>query len=125
MKLPKKRVAHNLAKLGLPSAERQWELDEIQRHAIAGFSGQVTTLETAIGMLQLGDHVGWRALAIIHSPRTLRKYEDILGIKVREFFPEEGKSADRSYGYRAAMKLKNFWKAVTGEEKVERKQEIA
>jgi hypothetical protein len=124
MKISDKKVAKNLEKLTPPSSKRQKQLDEIQRQAIARFMGQMTTLESAIGMLHMGDHVGWKVLAIVHSPRTLRKYENILDIKVKDFFPEVGLSADRNSGYLAASKLSNFWKAVTGETKIENKQEI-
>jgi hypothetical protein len=124
MQSSERKTAKNLQKLAPPSPKRQKELDEIQRQAIARFRGQLTTLESALGMLQMGDHLGWRVLAIVHSPRTLKKYEEILGIKVKEFFPEEGPSADRNAGYLAARKLSNFWKAVTGETKIEDKQKF-
>ena len=90
--------------------------------AIRNFHGNVDELTGAVGMYMLGRHVGWRVLVLIHSKKTIIKYEEILGIKVREEFPEEGPDVDRSIGYALAKKLSNFWKAVSGEEKIENKR---
>ena len=120
-----KRFKRNLKNITRPSESRRLELEDTQIRAIANFKGQLTTLESALGMLHIGDQLGWRALAIVHSPRTLKKYEEILGISAKEFFPEIGPSSDRSMGYVAARKLKDFWKAVTGEVKIEHKKEIS
>ena len=78
-------------------------------------TGNIDELEQALGMYVLGRHLGWKVLVLVHNKRTLRKYEEILGIKVREVFPEEGPAATRSVGYRFAKTLSNFWKAVSGE----------
>lgn len=108
-------VTKNLHALASFNRERIEELHEIERQAIANFTGQFDELEAALGMLHLGDHIGWKPLVLIHNKRTIRKYEDILGISIREFFPEEGPSAHRSMGYTIAKKIGNFWKAVSGE----------
>ena len=90
---------------------------EIERDAFARFTGQIDEYESAVGMLHLGHHVGWKPLVLIHNKRTIKKYEEILGINIREYFPEEGPSAERSLGYKVAKKIGNFWKAVSGEVK--------
>ena len=100
------------------SEEQKTDLDRIEKEAVIDFKGQLDELEKAIGMLRLGHHVGWRVLVIAHSKRTIRKYEQILGITFREFFPETGPSSNRSLGYVIASKLENFWKAVSGEDPV-------
>jgi len=105
----------NLKKLANRTVDQAAELERIEKEAIAKFSGQLDQLNAALGMLRMGDHFGWRVLYIIHSKRTIRKYEEILGIKIRELFPEEGPSADRSIGYRIAKEFGNFWKAVSGD----------
>lgn len=87
--------------------------------AILRFRGQVDELEQAVGFYLLGRHVGWRALVIMHNKRTIRKYEEILGINIRTEFDPEGPDAQRSMGYRIANGLSNFWKAVSGDERVE------
>ena len=99
--------------------DQVWELYEIERKAIASFKGTFDELEAAIGMLHLGLHFGWKPLVLIHNKRTVRKYEEHLGIEIRERFPEEGPSGQRLMGYRLAKKLGNFWKAVSGEIKDE------
>ena len=119
------RFKANLKKLAIIDPQRNSELHKIENGAIAQFKGQAKELESAVGMLRLGDHLGWRALVIIHNKRTIRKYENILGIEIREFFPEEGPSAQRSMGYVFAQKLGNFWKAVSGDLKVENRHEIS
>lgn len=107
-----KKNLHDLAPL---TQDQVWEMYEIERKAFAKFSGNFDELEAAIGMLHLGYHMGWKPLVLIHNKRTIRKYEEILGINVREMFPEEGPSWDRSIGYSIAKKIGNFWKAVSGE----------
>lgn len=76
-------------------------------------------------MLVLGDYMGWKVLIIMHNKRTVRKYEEILGISVREFFPEEGPIALRSLGYSFAKELGNYWKVVSGDVAVEARRELA
>ena len=123
MKNPHK--AENLKLLKDRTVEREAELNRIERNAFANYSGSFDDLETALGMLRMGDHVGWRVLVLIHNKRTIRKYEQILGIEVREFFEPETASARRSMGYKIALELGNFWKAVSGALKVPKRREIA
>ena len=121
-KIPK--YEENLSKTLSRSIDETAELERIEREAIANFKGQLTDLEAALGVLRIGGHLGWRPLVLIHNKRTIRKYEDILNINIREFFPEEGPSWERPFGYVMAKKIGNFWKAVSGEIKIERKKEI-
>jgi hypothetical protein len=114
----------NIARLANRTVEHAAELERIERDAIANFSGQLDELSSAIGMLRMGDHFGWKVLVLIHNKRTIRKYEKILGISVREFFPEEGPSWERSRGYKFIKNIGNFWKGVSGDIKVENRREI-
>jgi hypothetical protein len=122
--LNKSQIRKHLDKLPLRSSSRNELLEEVERNAIARFMGQMPELVAALGVLRVGDHLGWRPLVIIHNKRTIRKYEEILGIEIRHFFPEIGPSAERSRGYAIAMAIGNFWKAVSGEIKVEGRQEL-
>lgn len=88
--------------------------------AARNFRGTIDELESAIGMYALGRHFGWKVLYIVHSKKTIKKYEELLGISIREEFPEEGPEAARSMGYSVAKSFSNFWKVVSGEEKVDR-----
>ena len=115
MALTEAEIQKNRHRLTAHNAERAVQLYEIGREALARFTGNFDELEAAIGMLHIGDQVGWKPLVLIHNKRTIRKYEEILGINIREFFPEEGPSAERSIGYKIAKKIGNFWKAVSGE----------
>ena len=113
------QLRKNMHALSPYDAERARELYEIERNAFARFSGDFDELEAAVGVLHLGDHTGWKPLVLIHNKRTIRKFEAILNINVREFFPDEGPSASRSLGYKIAKQIGNFWKAVSGEVKDE------
>jgi hypothetical protein len=94
--------------------------EALRRHklldeAIIRFEGNLDELESALGMYMLGRHFGWKVLYILHSKRTVRKYEEILGISIRDEFEAEGPDADRSSGFRALKTVTNFWKAISGE----------
>lgn len=107
MKLIAAEVQKNRHKLAPYDQNRAEELQTIARESFARFTGQFDELEAALGLLFLGDHVGWKPLVLIHNKRTIRKYEEVLGIEIREFFPEEGPSAERSLGYKIAKKIGN------------------
>lgn len=114
----------NVARLAPMTPEQIAKHHEICRDAIARYRGSLDELESAIGMLTLGPHLGWKVLALVHSKKTLRKYEEILGISVREMFPEEGPSVERSLGYAIVRKLGNFWKVVSGDIKSEELKQV-
>lgn len=115
-KKPKEQVIANL------TPEQLQQLRDIEENALAGFTGNLLELESALGMLRMGHHFGWKVLYILHSKQTIRKYEDILGIKIREVFPEKGPSSYRSYGLQFAEMCSNFWKAVGGDIKIPDRQ---
>jgi hypothetical protein len=114
--MPKPPGRHKVASLQPEQAERAVQ---VIRRALDDFDGSFDELESAIGMYMLGHYVGWRVLVLVHSKATIRKYEQILGIVVREEFPEAGTESDRSLIYRATKTLSNFWKVVSGEAKVD------
>ena len=99
-------------------------MHEIEKDAFARFTGQFGELEAAVGMLRMGHYVGWKVLIIIHNKRTIKKYEEILNIDVREYFDEEGPLSDRSYAYAFFKKMGQFWKIVNGEVKIDKRKEI-
>lgn len=110
-KVPKKPREQKLAKL---SPAQRAKLERIEADAMADFSGQLDDLESALGMLRMGHHFGWKALYILHSKATVRKYEKILGISIRDTFPDVGPSAYRMMGFRLAETVSNFWKLISG-----------
>jgi len=111
VRTPKIPLNERLKKL---TNEQNTQLQEIEDIAIANFVGNFDELESALGMLRIGHHVGWRVLYIVHSKKTIRNYEAILDIKIRELFDERGPSAGRSTGLALAEKFSNFWKVVSG-----------
>jgi len=119
-----KKYEKNYKRLQHLSDKQIKEMHEITRKATARFEGNASELGSAIGMLHMGHHVGWKVLLMMHNKRTLRKYEKILDIKIREYFKPEGPSAERSLGYRVAKKIGEFWKAVSGDVKIENKKQL-
>lgn len=116
---PNSEKVHSLT----PAQEAQ--LREIEENAIASFHGDLTLLESALGMLRMGHHVGWRVLYLIHSKKTIRNYEAILQVQIRDIFEETGPSSYRSIGLNLAERTNNFWKVVSGDIKVSRRKDIA
>lgn len=119
------RIQKNLEKLTRLSSEQLEQLHTIELGAFARFAGNTEELVSAIGFLHMGFQIGWKPLVIIHSKKTVRKYEQILDISIREIFPQETPSSDRIMGFKLAKKLSNFWKVVSGEIKVEGRREIS
>lgn len=117
-----KKVKGNLPRATPEEAKKI--LDHLDKRLVE-FSGDLSELEQALGFYVVGRHVGWKVLVLIHNKRTIRKFEQILGIDVRTEFPELGPDCDRSLAYSIAKKVSNFWKAVSGDIKIENRQELA
>jgi hypothetical protein len=93
-------------------------VDLLDKRAVE-FSGSLWELEQALGFYLVGRHIGWKPLVLIHNKRTIRKYEQILGIEIRKEFEEEGPDYARMDAYMLAKKAANFWKAVSGDVKLD------
>ena len=92
------------------------QLVELIDKAIKNYGpGSSDTLSGAIGYLMIGRKVGWRVMFFMHSQSTVRKYEEILGIRSKDVMPELGVLAKKAVVYQAIQKASNFWKAVKGE----------
>jgi hypothetical protein len=120
--MPKKPKAARIAKL---TPEQEDQLRKIETEAIADFQGDLCQLEAALGMLRMGHHYGWKVLYIIHSKKTIRNYEDILKVRIRDIFEETGPSSYRSIGYQIAQLYSNFWKVAGGDIKIPRRKDAA
>lgn len=118
------RIQDNRSKLRTLSIEELIKLQDIELEATARFNGMADELESALGFLKLGVQLGWKPMALIHSKRTFKKYEEILGIDARTFFPEDTPAASRSKGYTIAKTLTNFWKVVSGDIKIENRRDL-
>ena len=111
-RLPQKANEEKLLKLTVAQRE---ELSRIGEAAIANFKGVPDELESALGMLYMGHHFGWKVIYLMHSKFTVRKYEKILDIKVRKLFEATGPSSYRCFAFRVSEAASNFWKVVSGE----------
>lgn len=105
--------------------EQEEQLREIEMHAVTEFQGDLTQLEAALGMLRMGHHVGWKVLYLIHTKKTIRNYEEILGVKIRDIFDETGPSSYRSFGLNLALRFSNFWKVAGGTIKIPKRRDVA
>lgn len=120
LKIPRKSKAERQVSL-TPKQLDQIRL--IEEDAITEFTGDLTQLEAALGMLRLGHYCGWKVLYLIHSKKTIRNYESILNIKVRDVFDETGPNSYRSIGLNIAERFSNFWKVAGGDIKIPHKQQ--
>jgi hypothetical protein len=87
--------------------------------AIKKYGGDYRVLENAIGSLILAMFLGVKPIRIIHSPKSLRKYEQILDITFSDlieqgFLSEVTDMSDRSIGYNFAVSVSAFWDVVNG-----------
>jgi hypothetical protein len=92
---------------------------QLMHRLVEEFNGSANELESALGVLFIGRYFGWKILHMMHSKQTIKKYESILGISIRDEFPEYGEDAKRSLVYDYVTKLSNFWKTVSGKSEVE------
>ncbi|MEM9403085.1 MAG: hypothetical protein AAGA44_11435 [Pseudomonadota bacterium] len=94
------------------------ELIEHLDSRIEKFKGQAPVLESAIGALIIGRRYGWKVLYLVHDKKTMRKYEEILGLKFRDVLDDKSDLSERSLAFVLQKKISNFWKAVSGEMRV-------
>jgi len=86
---------------------------------VTEYTGSVHDLYSAIGVLAVGDKLGWRVLRMTLSRRSYAKYQKILGMDFKLVFPEEGLHARKSVGLDISKKLNNFWNVVKGIETID------
>lgn len=85
----------------------------IIERACKEFSGDCAVLSSAIGALVWGRVVGWQPLRLMHTGRTFKRYEEILGVKFREVLDPTTDQSERMHGYRMMKKIGKFWQAVS------------
>lgn len=92
--------------------------------SLAEFKGHVSTIETAIGAIVIGQRYGWRVLRMVHSANTMKKYEAAIGLSYEDICPEVTDLSERNIGYRVSKAIGKYWDIVMGRHKVERKAEL-
>ena len=98
----------------MPKLSEKKLLDTMKR-ATERFTGQAPELESALGMLFMGQYYGWKVMYLVHDKKTLAKYNEILGIDdIRDVMDETGPLTHRSMAWKLLQGVTNFWKAVTG-----------
>lgn len=104
-------------KTPIATKEQAAERYALMDNAIRAGGYRIDELESALGMYMMGFHYGWKVLQLIHSKKTIKKYETLLGIKITEVFDEFGPDADRTNAYALIQAASNFWKLVSGDDK--------
>jgi hypothetical protein len=82
------------------------------------YKGDITLLYGAIGVLSVGDALGWRVLRITLGSHTYTKYQRILGIDFKTQFEPKGRYAHKSLGLKIVEQADNFWNVVKGIESI-------
>jgi hypothetical protein len=90
------------------------QLDERLIRRMAKYKGLGTTLGSAVGALAIGKIYGWRVVVMIHSLSTVRKFNEILGVRIQDVCSEYTELSRRSFGIRLAEKVGAFWKIAKG-----------
>ena len=94
---------------------RRWIQEEdlmVICRAWRNYEGDLAVFEGAVGAYFLGRFAGYDALRVVHSWRTLRKYEQILGIRFKEQVNGRTPDSRRVNGIRYAENFQAFWKAI-------------
>jgi hypothetical protein len=101
-----------------PLLKSNQELLELVSHRLSLPSKEtgITDLgivEGAVGALFVGQHYGLRILRIIHSSKTLRQYEQFLGVPFEELIPQHGEFIDRSVAWNIVTTARQYWDLVS------------
>lgn len=79
----------------------------------------LSVIEGAIGALLIGQNYGLKILRLIHSARTLRKYEQFLGESFEKLVPQHGQYIDRSLAWSVIQGTRHYWDVVSHKVKLE------
>jgi hypothetical protein len=124
MKKPTKEQDRKRWNDALDNANFPDEFSTIIKESLRSYSGDVTIFESAVGALFLGKIIGWRPLFIIHSPKTIKRYESILKIRFRDHLREVTDYSDQCKGYNFVVTLGDFWAGVRGSVSVEGRKDV-
>jgi hypothetical protein len=108
-----------MTKVAIPKTDASDVLKRISQadlvaiaEAFRDFEGATEVFESAVGALIVGRFMGFDALRVLHGSRTIKRYEEILGITFRRTLAPRTSDSLRLNGIRYAEKFKAFWKAL-------------
>jgi hypothetical protein len=87
-------------------------LDRIEQ-VTKNFKGQADELAEAIGMVVLGNLVGWRVVRLVCSRRCWMMITQLFG-DPKELLPERGRYAYKSLGLRVIDTIGGYWEIIRG-----------
>lgn len=91
---------------------------------IYDYRGPRGILQGALGFYALGLRLGWRAMRLTVSKRTIRAYEEIYGFPIDVLLPEYGPMHPKSAALREVRVVGNYWRAVSGDVVLSHRHEL-
>lgn len=82
---------------------------------LAAYRGDGEDISGAVGALVMGQLYGFRGVAMVLSRAKLRRYEELLGLKLRDHMPERTDLSRRILGVRISDEVGKFWAVVKGD----------
>jgi hypothetical protein len=95
--------------------------DALLSQAKAG--DDLSLIATALGAYALARRMGWKPINLIYSPKTIAKYEKLIGIDFKKTCPDVGPQADKSFAWYQLQEIRQnlslLWKYMRREIPVE------
>ncbi len=113
-----RNTRHKREALNFEMSSTSEELQDIVKSlqlCIGTYKGDLAILESSIGAYFLAKLYGWKILRMIHTERTYKKYESVLGLKFSDVAPDFGVLKDRANVWHVHQSVDSFWSIVRGE----------
>jgi hypothetical protein len=89
------------------------ELLDMIENAVKDYSGQADELAECIGMMVLGNLMGWRVVRLVCSRQCWERSTRIFG-DPKQLLPERGRYAHKSLGLTILDKIGGYWAIIRG-----------
>lgn len=89
------------------------DFKRIFKRAYEGFDGNFNELTEAVGVLVIGQHVGWKAVRLAYTRGRLNKFARILGVDLEDVMPFQTDDSDRLRGVRIADQMERWYEVLT------------
>lgn len=97
------------------------ELNDKIEELCENYHGQLDDLYQVVGMIVVGRLFGWRVMRLVSTRPNWHKSAELFG-DVKDWMPERGRFAHRSWGLKIADDLGKFWHIVRGTVKLDQDQ---
>lgn len=82
-------------------------------NVVSQFRGQADDLADAIGLVVLGNLVGWRVVRLVLPRRSWEVANRLFG-DLKELLPERGRYSHKSLGLRVVDQVGGYWDFIRG-----------